>query len=286
MENYCNNCGNFGHLYKDCRYPILSYGIILYNKEKTEREEIIYRIIMVERKDSLSYIEFLRGKYKTPLNYEYIQLLISRMTKEETKKLLSFDFDTLWEKLWIHTETINQRIKKEYQKSKIIFNQLKGGIKKEDVEYSLETIIQKSSQNYSMNEWEIPKGRRKGVENNKKCAIREFEEETNVKEDQYQLVTNVIPLIEEYRGINNVRYKHVYYLGEIDQLVNVEVNMDNINQYTEIKSIQWLTKEECFEKIRDYDVTKKEIIDTIFNFLFKTSNELVIKKQSLNKKEL
>ena len=286
MENYCNNCGNFGHLYKDCRHPILSYGIILYNKEKTEREEIIYRIIMVERKDSLSYIEFLRGKYKTPLNYEYIQLLISRMTKEETKKLLSFDFDTLWEKLWIHTETINQIIKKEYQKSKIIFNQLKGGIKKEDVEYSLETIIQKSSQNYSMNEWEIPKGRRKGVENNKKCAIREFEEETNVKEDQYQLVTNVIPLIEEYRGINNVRYKHVYYLGEIDQLVNVEVNMDNINQYTEIKSIQWLTKEECFEKIRDYDVTKKEIIDTIFNFLFKTSNELVIKKQSLNKKEL
>ena len=104
MENYCNNCGNFGHLYKDCRHPILSYGIILYNKEKTEREEIIYRIIMVERKDSLSYIEFLRGKYKTPLNYEYIQLLISRMTKEETKKLLSFDFDTLWEKLWIHTE--------------------------------------------------------------------------------------------------------------------------------------------------------------------------------------
>ena len=62
--------------------------------------------------------------------------------------------------------------------------------------------------------------------------------------------------------------------------------MDNINQYTEIKSIQWLTKEECFEKIRDYDVTKKEIIDTIFNFLIKTSNELVIKKQSLNKKEL
>ena len=86
MENYCNNCGNFGHLYKDCRHPILSYGIILYHKEKTELGKFIYRIIMVERKDSLSYIEFLRGKYKTPLNHEYIQLLISRMTEEETRK--------------------------------------------------------------------------------------------------------------------------------------------------------------------------------------------------------
>ena len=142
MENYCNNCGNFGHLYKDCRHPILSYGIILYHKEKTELGKFIYRIIMVERKDSLSYIEFLRGKYKTPLNHEYIQLLVSRMTEEETEKLLSFDFDTLWNKLWIHTETVNPRIQQEYQKSKLIFNQLKEGIKKDGNEYSLEKIIQ------------------------------------------------------------------------------------------------------------------------------------------------
>ena len=24
-KKYCNNCGNFGHLYKSCRHPILSY---------------------------------------------------------------------------------------------------------------------------------------------------------------------------------------------------------------------------------------------------------------------
>ena len=30
---YCNNCGNFGHVYSNCRHPILSYGIILYKIE-------------------------------------------------------------------------------------------------------------------------------------------------------------------------------------------------------------------------------------------------------------
>ena len=35
------------------------------------------------RKDSLSYIEFIRGKYSNPENKQYISLLISRMTDIE-----------------------------------------------------------------------------------------------------------------------------------------------------------------------------------------------------------
>ena len=58
-KHYCNNCGNIGHLYRDCRHPILSYGIILY--DDSIKEDV--KIIMIERKDSISYIEFLRGKY-------------------------------------------------------------------------------------------------------------------------------------------------------------------------------------------------------------------------------
>ena len=33
-RDYCNNCGNFGHTYSNCRHPILSYGVILYNYDK------------------------------------------------------------------------------------------------------------------------------------------------------------------------------------------------------------------------------------------------------------
>ena len=64
-KNYCNNCGNYGHIYKNCRHPILSYGIILYHKCKFTDE---IKIVMIERKDSLAYIEFLRGKYSSIYN--------------------------------------------------------------------------------------------------------------------------------------------------------------------------------------------------------------------------
>ena len=55
---YCNNCGNTGHYYWQCNKPYLSYGIILFKIFKN-----IPKILMVQRKDSICYIEFIRGKY-------------------------------------------------------------------------------------------------------------------------------------------------------------------------------------------------------------------------------
>ena len=120
MNNYCNNCGNYGHLYKNCRHPILSYGIILYYKDGDE-----IKIILVERKDTLSYIEFLRGKYSSITKLDYLELLFSRFSKTEQLRLVNNDFDKLWTDLWIDTSTINTKIRKEYNKSKKNFNKLK-----------------------------------------------------------------------------------------------------------------------------------------------------------------
>ena len=100
-----------------------------------------------------------------------------------------------------------------------------------------------------MNEWEIPKGRRKQYENNKECAKREFQEETNIKFDQYIIYDNIIPLIEEYKGINGVRYKQVYYIGRVNELLELSINMENKDQYTEIKNIKWLTQKEALDSI-------------------------------------
>ena len=260
MEQYCNNCGNFGHVYANCRHPILSYGVILYQID----EHKIPRIVMIERKDSLSFIEFIRGKYKNAMNITYIKLLISRMTEDEKEKLLHYSFDELWSNLWIHIDDVNQRIKKEFIRSKDIFYKLKTGAMKDDQFHSLETIIQSSPKNYTMNEWEIPKGRRSGHENNRDCAIREFNEETNINPDKYGMITNMIPLIEEYRGINNVRYKHIYYVGKTDEKIELMIDLENKEQYTEIKNISWVTEREAYEKIRDYDDHKKKVIHSFF----------------------
>ena len=262
-KNYCNNCGNYGHLYKSCRHPVLSYGIILFHKDK----ENINRIIMVERKDSISYIEFIRGKYKSIYNYEYLNLLFSRISNYEKEKLKINDFEKLWKDLWIHTETINNRIKREYSKSIESFNILRKGVSYKKKKYTIHSLINEIKTNYKDNEWEIPKGRRKKYENNKDCAIREFNEETNINKDQYNLINNIIPLSEEYVGINNVRYKHIYYLGKTDEMYPLKINDENKDQYTEIKNIKWLTEEECIQHIRDHDISKIKLIKELFIFL-------------------
>ena len=90
MNIYCNNCGNEGHLYRHCRLPVLSYGIILINDDK---------LLMIQRKDSLSYIEFLRGKYE--LNKpEYILTLLNTCSVQERDYIKTLSFDDLWSKLW------------------------------------------------------------------------------------------------------------------------------------------------------------------------------------------
>lgn len=261
---YCNNCGNIGHLYKQCRQPILSYGIILYEEGTGEN-----KIVMIERKDSLSYIEFLRGKYKSIYHTDYIKLLFSRFSKAELDKVMNNNFDTLWKELWIHTETINNRVKKEYHQSKKKFENLKKGYTNDEEFINLESLIKniKDDEKYLMNEWEIPKGRRNQGENNRDCAIREFFEETNIPKDKYILLENIVPLVEEYKSFNGVSYKHIYYIAKIKQKCLLEIDYQNKEQYTEIKNIKWLSQEQCLTYIRKYDDSKKAVINSFFNFL-------------------
>lgn len=272
MEKYCNNCGNYGHYYRQCKHPVLSYGIILFNLEENKEPEIV----MIERKDSISYIEFLRGKYKSIYSIDYLILLFSRFTEKEKKDIITYDFESLWNNLWIHTDTINKNVRKEYKNSFEKFNKLKQGFQYKDKLINLEYLLSNVNTNYKMNEWEIPKGRRLSKESNKACAIREFEEETNILNEKFIIYNNVAPIIEEYRGINNIPYKHVYYIAKIKEKVEVEINLNNKDQYTEVKNIKWVKKSEALNNIRDYDDNKKKVINDIFMFISNNKNYLFL----------
>ena len=255
MEKYCNNCGNEGHYYRECRYPILSYGIILYDDTDTDN----IKIVMIERKNSLSYIEFLRGKYNLE-DKGYIQLLFDRMNNTEKQIILNTDFDELWKNLWVNFDSINNRIKREYTQSKMNFDILKK-------EGCIEYFLKNSSNHYEENEWEIPKGRRNNREKNKCCAIREFEEETNIKSNNYKLIYNNVPLMEEYKGINNVNYKHVYYIAKVNSTLELYIDPTNKDQILEVNSIKWFNKKECLEKVRDYSYSKINVIKQFYDFI-------------------
>ena len=94
-NNFCNNCGKNGHVFHQCKQPITSIGIIVfrYNDEKK------LEYLMIRRKDSLGFVDFMRGKY--PLNNKsYIMNTINEMTIDEKNKILSLSFIDLWNYLW------------------------------------------------------------------------------------------------------------------------------------------------------------------------------------------
>ncbi len=263
IHTVCNNCGIKGHSYRDCRKPVLSYGHILYRTDTAEPQ-----ILMVQRKDSLCYIEFIRGKYDV-YNPSYIQMLISKFNKEERKRVIEDDFETLWRKLWgIKNDTGENTYKSDYYKGYEKYCKLVAGVSAQNSYYTLKSLLENAPEPYLESEWEFPKGRRNVGETNRECAIREFQEETNYTTRDYQLIENIAPLDEEYMGENHIRYKHVYYLGFLTNLSTVPyLSETNPHQINEIKDIQWVTKTQALQKIRDYQTTRKTIVNRVFDIV-------------------
>jgi len=227
----------------------ISYGVILIKIEKEKNKEIL----MINRKNSLCYIDFIRGKYRLN-NINYINKLISRMSEEEIQNIKINNFEYLWKSLWNITED-NYKNKKEYIISNNKFNKFKNELNMDNLK------------GYSDSEWEIPKGKKMKHETNKEAACRELEEETNIKSSDYELIHNIIPLTETFKGENNINYTNIYYFGICNNDSNIFINIENNEQINEVKDVQFLNKENAINKIRDYNISKKNIIMDTFDFI-------------------
>ena len=97
--------------------------------------------------------------------------------------------------------------------------------------------------------------------------LENFKKKLIFKKKNYKIIENVAPLIEEYKGINNVNYKHIYYIAKIDKYEDLKIDLTNHNQILEVNSIKWLSKNECLEKIRNYNKEKMNVIKQFFSFI-------------------
>jgi 8-oxo-dGTP pyrophosphatase MutT (NUDIX family) len=301
---YCINCGKKGHVYKKCLYPIISIGIICvkfkindfdinhlinYSKKiqnnylfsldeitkiknikkrllaiyKLENYNNIIEYLFIRRKHSLNYVEFIRGKYDIN-NSDYLERSFNFITNEEIKLIKSHDFEYLWKDMWgVNT------ISNEFQESKDKFEIFKKGIiiKKNDINMlvSFDTLINRRIFNFKEPEWGFPKGRRNLKEKNIECAKREFEEETSLTQNCYNIL-NITPLEETYLATNNIKYKHIYYISQINNNnINLTIDKNNSVQQMEVSDIKWLNFDDAMNTIRSYNIEKKNILFNLHN---------------------
>ena len=256
--SFCNNCGKQGHLYHQCKRPITSIGIIAFRKYNEKRE-----FLMICRKNSLGFVDFMRGKYKL-YNPLHLANLINEMTNREKSELLEHDFQTLWTNLW--GEYVGVQYRGEENTSKEKFKKIRDGIElKNGRVYNLQSLIEDSTTKWETPEWGFPKGRRNYQENDLSCALREWEEETGYSRQHLDIIHNLIPFEEIFTGSNFKSYKHKYFLGEI----HPSVNAYSAFQQSEVSAVRWLSLEDCLRFIRPYNLEKKQLICLINNVIEK-----------------
>ena len=261
---YCGNCGKLGHIYRRCTEPITSLGIILFRHNKKEQIEYL----MIRRRNTLGFVEFMRGKYNLD-NYRYIYNLFSIMTREERLRIVNNNFDYLWNKLWMDKNT--KQYHNEYDNSKKKFEALKSGFEADDTIINLQIINNSVEYSWETTEWGFPKGRRNLKETNLDCANREFQEETGLTKEDYIILNQFEPVEEIFLGTNNIRYKHIYFIAKCNSNKNLLIDENNFSQVSEIGNIKWFRYTSALGAIRSYNVEKKDVLKRVNDILHKNN---------------
>lgn len=207
---------------------------------------------MIRRKDSISFAEFMRGKYDVN-DIPYISTLLRNMTLKEQAGIACDPFEVLWRQLWG-----DDRSSSDFIPSRDKFNQLdRVGLMRDNLSL------------YTEPEWGFPKGRRMRGETDMSCAVREFGEETNIPREAYTVLKNIL-FEETFMGLNNVRYRHVYFVAMLTQpdIMNIAQRLTPM-QRREISGIAWKTMDEADALIRPHHVERQSML-TRLRFMLQT----------------
>lgn len=232
-------------------------------KENKKNNEII-KYLLVRRRDSLSYVEFIRGRYNIE-DVDFIFTMFREMTKDERKKIEIDTFENLWNHLWMNKS--NHNYKNEYDISYGKYLKIKEGFNHNGKLINLDLLLTKIQSVYDYPEWGFAKGRRNNKEKDLDCAEREFQEETGFRKGEYNIIHQLDKIDEIFIGSNKVNYKHTYFIAHCPFNKVPKINSHNKHQAYEVGDIGWFSYEECNKIFRPCDVEKKELLGKVHNVL-------------------
>lgn len=226
------------------RRAITSYGIILFTMDSNvNRNQLLYQLI--QRKDSISYSEFLQDR----LPVDKVELHIRHlMSKDEKRRCIDYykkkDPQSLWDDLWVN------------HNSHVYKNRMKHCC--EAFTKNMETymeMFEDTDHGRTENTFGFPKGRKHPAESEINCALREFEEEVGISSKDIQ-VLDIKPFDEYYIGSDGKVYRTVCYVAYIPFIPETKLRkgINSVrNNYVseEVSQIQWLSFSEAYNKLED-----------------------------------
>jgi ADP-ribose pyrophosphatase YjhB (NUDIX family) len=257
---------------------------------------------MIRRKDTLGYMDFMRGKFPI-YQKNYILNMMTQMTTDEKNRLRQ-KYYLFQEAMAANNTQINETQAQSSSESEIKTPKNKypsasaaGGIAggtaavtgiKEKIQalitgvhhpmtgenynlLSLLDISDKISEIWHEPEWGFPKGRRNVQENDYDCALREFSEETGYSTSVLHNIRNILPFEEIFIGSNYKSYRHKYYIMHIPYTDSISSGKPY--QKSEVSGMEWKTYSKCMEDIRSYNLEKKRILTNVYKCI--SANKMV-----------
>ena len=251
-QMYCNNCGGSGHMFRSCKDPIISCGILLLRGiyeplcEPVDPTEV--SVLMLRRKASMAFMEFVRGKYDFG-DADYVKMLLSNMTALEHQLISEKNFEKLWRKLWGNGRELDSE---EYRCAHSKFESM-----------PIHELLQETPAKFKDPEWGFPKGRRMRGETDVDCAVREFFEETNIETSAYKVFPN-INFSETFVGTNGVSYRHTYFVALLkdSRQFTLDGRLTAV-QRREVSAVEWKTLKECRNITRPHYSERKKMISEL-----------------------
>lgn len=270
---------------------------IRYNKSTKK-----YEILVIKKRYSYFFASFVFGQYNKK-DDKRLKFLFDGMTVQEKIDILSLKFDILWYKIWLEIPEVFHKPKlnfdvtdvesmaktwKEIYKQKASNNFVKydsGSMSKLDFYIKKKNKFESSfvsdngkrlrslltDSTHAELHWEIPKGRRSKNETVMDCAIREFEEETNIGIESYNIMFNIDPIVESYVS-SHIKYIHSYYIAYTSKVFEPSIKFSNGNQISEVDSIKWVDMDEI--QYIDHSGRLQKLVQRIFN-IFKSKYKYI-----------
>ncbi len=220
------------------------------------------KFLMIRRKNTLGYIEFVRGHYNID-DIDGIIFLFKQMTGSEIKRIGTCIFDDLWDELWTNNKN-KSNYHSEYTASKDKFFKLKNDT---ETPLNLDYYVTNVLPTWGSPEWGFPKGRRNHHESNIMCAVREFQEESGFVDGDFIVFDKIRPIEEKLVGTNAVSYKHIYYPAIATTNKEPEIDPNNHTQTDEIGDIGWFTYDQAIKLIRPYHTDRQRLLTELFMYI-------------------